>query len=120
MKKLISFLVVLSLILLVSCEKGESYNEHVFKDVTIIGTTSVSAIVKVDLNPTISKIHSKGVCWDVETDPTIFSNMVLDAENSSSYTVTMNGLEFNQIYYIRAYVITDFDTIYSDLLTFYR
>lgn len=66
-------------------------------------------------------ISSVGVCWSTSQNPTIQNNHVAYEGAVSSgtyYNVTMEGLQPQTTYYVRAYVTNSMETIYGEQLSF--
>lgn len=82
--------------------------------VVIPTSTSATATGTVDIvasNP----ITEHGHCWSVNAEPTISDSLSkLGAKtDSTEFKTTINNLTVNQVYYIRAYIITAKDTLYG-------
>jgi hypothetical protein len=87
-------------------------------------TDSVKDIAKttarsggVFINPNQATVKALGTCWSIVPNPTI-----LDAHTTTTASLTfysyLTGLSENTTYYIRAYGISDTDTVYGNQLSF--
>lgn len=65
-----------------------------------------------------SAITAKGVCWSVNTAPTLADNKTSDGTGSVSYNSNITGLSPLSLYYVRAYAINAVDTSYGNELSF--
>ena len=66
-------------------------------------------------------ISSVGVCWSTSQNPTIQNNHVAyegAVSSGTHYSVTMEGLQAQTTYYVRAYVTNSMGTIYGEQLSF--
>lgn len=59
-------------------------------------------------------VTSKGLCWDTIPNPNINSNCVYQTNVGNSYTRILDLLEGGEIYYVKAFAITDFGIAYSN------
>ena len=67
-----------------------------------------------NINDGGNTITEKGVCWNQTGTPTINDNKSFIDKIGGDYTVVMDNLFIGQKYYVRAYVITDFDISYGN------
>lgn len=64
-------------------------------------------------------IIERGICWDVETEPTTSEFKLVNNDVSESFESIMTNLTPSTNYYVRAYAITnDLGTYYGDEKTF--
>ena len=64
-------------------------------------------------------IIERGICWDVDTEPTTSEFKLVNSDVSESFESIMTNLTPSTNYYVRAYAITnDFGTYYGDEKTF--
>jgi hypothetical protein len=64
-------------------------------------------------------VLEKGICWATHPNPTVMNDF--HTENGSginSFTSEMTDLNFNTIYYVRAYAVTDSGTTYGEEMSF--
>jgi hypothetical protein len=89
-----------------------------------INTISVSEITKNaakvygSLSASSGNTATKGVCYDVNIDPTISNSLVYSNNGPGNYTVSLTGLSSNTNYYSRAFVTINGNTTYGKNLTF--
>lgn len=65
-----------------------------------------------------SPVSSKGICWSTIPNPTISGKHSTSGFGSGQFTNTLNGLEPNTRYYVRAYATNSSGTAYGQELTF--
>jgi hypothetical protein len=65
-----------------------------------------------------SNITIKGVCWSLNSNPTISESYTSDGSGSSSWVSSLTGLTANTLYYVRAYATNLSGTGYGDQLSF--
>ena len=75
-----------------------------------VGTVQMLASVPV--------IYDRGICWAVKTDagvpPTVEDFTLSYGSGSDDYDFTLQGLSSGTTYYVRAYILTDAGTAYSN------
>jgi hypothetical protein len=84
---------------------------------TVINTSSVICGGTVISNGT-SPVTSRGVCWSINPNPTIYDFMTMDGNGLGTFQSNITGLVANSIYYIRAYAINQTGTSYGEELSF--
>lgn len=62
----------------------------------------------------VLEITERGVCYDVNPNPTIMSNTVYGGVGKGSFVVNITGLEHSKTYYARAYATCLAGTIYGN------
>lgn len=65
-----------------------------------------------------ANITAKGVCWGINTSPSLSNNFTNDGTGSLSYNSTMNGLNPLTKYYVRAYATNSKGTTFGNELNF--
>lgn len=65
-----------------------------------------------------SQITAKGVCWDINPDPTTAKNVTVDGYGSGDYQSMIIGLTPGITYFVRAYATTNSGTVYGEDLSF--
>jgi uncharacterized protein (TIGR02145 family) len=81
----------------------------------IISVTQNSATVYGEVVPHSASLPviSRGVCWSTIPNPTIYDAKTNNGSGTGSFNTNITGLLSNIQYYVRAYVITNPDTVYS-------
>ncbi len=65
-----------------------------------------------------SPITSRGICWSLLPDPTIFDFKTEDGNGTGYFGSTLTSLDSSTVYYVRAYAINANDTVYGNELSF--
>lgn len=65
-----------------------------------------------------SCVVEKGVCWGTNPNPTLEDNAVEVGGGVGTFTASMTELIPDTIYYVRAYAVTTFDTIFGEQKSF--
>ena len=65
-----------------------------------------------------STITARGVCWSINTNPTITNSKTIDAGTTGSFTSNLTGLTSFTLYYIRSYATNSLGTTYGTQLSF--
>jgi uncharacterized protein (TIGR02145 family) len=126
MKKFISHLAIFSVVFaglflsfLISCKKEAS------KTIPTVTISSVTNITETSAesggNVTSdggSEVTARGVCWDVNSNPTTANNKTTDGTGSGSFSSSITGLTPGAGYNIRAYATNEVGTAYSSPTTF--
>jgi uncharacterized protein (TIGR02145 family) len=123
MKRFILFVAAISLMalsLLTSCKKDNDDKKlpvlttNEATDITHNSAIS-GGIINDDGGSTITK---RGVCWSKKINPTIKDNKSIDGAGAGQFTSLITGLDFNEVYYIRAYASNEFSTGYGMVYSF--
>ena len=64
------------------------------------------------------EVTERGICWSTDHNPTIAGNHGANGAGLGSFSVSMNGLEPNTMYYVRAYAINSHTTAYGNEVSF--
>lgn len=64
------------------------------------------------------RVTNRGVCWGINSAPTINNDTTKNGTGSGSYVSKIRGLQPNTLYYIRAYATHYYGTIYGNELQF--
>ncbi|MDA9111301.1 BspA family leucine-rich repeat surface protein [Flavicella sp.] len=96
-------------------------NEYTFSG-QIIEPTNIKAL-SADVSINISsdggsEITARGVCWSTSSNPTLADSMTEDGSGIGSFSSKMRGLTEKTTYYVRAYVINEAGTSYSEEVSF--
>jgi uncharacterized protein (TIGR02145 family) len=111
-----SFLSRLILVLLILIFSNSCKNEEVPTVTTteITGITDTSAISGGTITSEgTSIIHTKGVCWSTEEDPTIVNDTTDNGTGTLTFTSNITGLNVATMYYVRAYASNSVGTGYG-------
>jgi len=65
-----------------------------------------------------SNIIQKGICWSINSNPTIVDNITQNGTGTTSFTSTLSLLIPNTIYYMRAYATNSTGTGYGSIYSF--
>ena len=65
-----------------------------------------------------ANITTRGVCYSINTNPTIADNITNDGNGTGSFTSNLSGLTANTTYYLRAYATNSVGTAYGNELSF--
>lgn len=92
---------------------GFAQNSPSVKLKKIASVTAISAVC-VGQSEGVTNIQEEGVCWSINSNPTIDDDHTSDGANSGKFISRLYGLEENTTYYVRAYLKTNSKTFYSD------
>ncbi|MCK5136167.1 MAG: fibrobacter succinogenes major paralogous domain-containing protein [Bacteroidales bacterium] len=65
-----------------------------------------------------ASITQKGVCWGTSQNPTLSNFRTTDGTGSASFTSSLNGLNCNTVYFVRAYATNSEGVGYGQQLSF--
>ena len=68
--------------------------------------------------PEGSHVFLRGVCWGTEPGPDIDGDHTLEDTGIGSFSSTLEGLNPNTTYYVRAYVVSDHGLVYGNEVSF--
>ena len=63
-------------------------------------------------------VTARGVCWSTSSNPTVEDNYTTNGNIAGTFTSNLTSLLPNTIYYVRAYVMSDLDTVYGNEVEF--
>jgi uncharacterized protein (TIGR02145 family) len=63
-------------------------------------------------------VTSRGICWSLNSGPTISDAITDDGSGTGSFTSTLTGLDPGTTYHARAYAVNNIGTAYGNELTF--
>jgi hypothetical protein len=99
------------------CTKKDTIPELTTADATLI--TSTTAISGGSItNSGGGDLLAVGICWNTAQNPTIENSKATDPYGQGLYTLTMNGLTPNTVYYVRAFATTPVGTGYGNEVSF--
>ncbi len=117
--KLRVFIFFLSLFLIQSCRDEEVVIPPVLTttNVTAISYTIATSGGNVT-NTGGGSITSRGVCWDLSSNPTIEKSKTEDGTGSGAFTSNITGLSANTKYFVRAYAMNSSGIAYGEEVSF--
>jgi len=65
-----------------------------------------------------SQVTSRGIVWSTSANPDIGDNRTEDGTGTGSFTSTLEGLDCNTTYYVRAYATNSVGTAYGSQVSF--
>ena len=65
-----------------------------------------------------SPVTARGVCWSTEQNPTIEDDHTVDGSGTGTFSSSIEGLQYGQTYYVRAYATNSEGTSYGQELQF--
>ena len=81
--------------------------------------TATSAVVGgMVMLPEGSHVFLRGVCWSTDLDPDIDGSHTSDGMGIGSFNDTLEGLNMNTTYYVRAYAVSEYGLAYGNVMTF--
>lgn len=83
----------------------------------VLTTSSVSVSCGITTSGATS-VTECGVCWSTSHNPTITSSHLQNSSVNNSYSLTINGLNVNTTYYVRAYARNSYGVGYSEEQSF--
>jgi uncharacterized protein (TIGR02145 family) len=86
--------------------------------ITNAGITSVNAGLRIESRDP-SLVRSTGICWNIEPNPTVDDFRLFIETDTAGKTTIISDLVPKSVYFIRAFAVTEDDTIYSDQNVFY-
>ena len=86
-------------------------------DVTNISSNTVTTGGNISCEGS-SDIISRGICWSLNTIPTILNDTTVDGTGGGTFVRTINGLSFGTAYFLRAYATNSSGTSYGEEIGF--
>ena len=81
--------------------------------------TAESAVVGGTVTvPEGSHVFLRGVCWGTEPNPDIDGSHTTEETGIGSFSSTLDGLNPNTTYYVRAYAVSDYGLAYGNEVSF--
>ncbi len=65
-----------------------------------------------------SEIITRGICWDINKNPTLVNNSITKGAEIGGYTSEISNLENNTNYYVRAFATNSLGTSYGNEFSF--
>ncbi|MCE3294836.1 MAG: hypothetical protein K0R65_550 [Crocinitomicaceae bacterium] len=120
-----SFLSILALFLLIaSCKENDEIPNPNPQVLSLFageahGITCTSAIIDVTIaNPGGAELGNRGICWSTSPIPSIADSVQLWGMGEGSFSVLLDSLLSNTIYYARPFVVEDETTYYGNQMVF--
>ena len=95
------------------------------QEVPTINTTEISNITSnsvqsggMDIDSKEGNIIDKGICWSLDTDPTINDSKLSTGNGSDDFNITVEQLDGNTTYYLKSYATNETGTGYGNEQTF--
>ena len=63
-------------------------------------------------------VSARGVCWNTTGSATLSDNHTSDGTGTGNFTSVLTGLTMNTTYYVRAYLVSENDTVYGNEVMF--
>jgi hypothetical protein len=60
-----------------------------------------------------AEVIERGICWSINENPTVNDSHIAVGSGTGAFTASMNGLEANTTYHVRAYAINEAGTAYG-------
>lgn len=122
MKNIINKLLLLSLFssVFVACDKNDDNpNPPVISSIEITDMTYQNVTVNWNVSLDRSEaIIENGICWADNSNPTIENNKIMSSEKMGEQNLKIEDLDNNEEIFVRAYSTTEYETTYSDELSF--
>ena len=117
--KRVCLLMALVCMMMVSCKPETAKFTVVTKSIENIERTTAKVIGQVLVDDVVVEVSEKGICWNVEGNPTIVDFRTKEGSGVGAYTSTLTDLREKTKYYIRAYATNgDGVTIYGEEMSF--
>ena len=97
---------------------GGTVADEVIKTYIPCDITATTAVCGCEMVTQMISPIKIGVCWNIESNPTINNGFVLTNKWEEPFVCTITGLEPNTMYYIRAFALTENDCYYGEELRF--
>ena len=99
--------------------------DEIVVELAVVTTLSVSEITETSAvvgcevtSDGGAEVASRGVCWSIDSNPTIENDKTIDGEGVGSFQSVLSGLSQNTTYYVRAYATNSKGTAYGEEVTF--
>ncbi len=119
MKQLL-LLSILAVLAVYGCTESETSTPEVITG-SFISITPETVIIAGEVsNDGGKRVSARGVCWDTTPTPAILhSDFSIDGTGAGSFTSSIENLEENTTYFIRAYATNDIGTAYGEEISFH-
>ncbi|MBK3520031.1 fibrobacter succinogenes major paralogous domain-containing protein [Carboxylicivirga marina] len=118
MKSIKIIALFLGIFLIISCEKERLENSTIITTMVkgIEASKAISGGIIGDEGGL--PVLSRGVCWSVNTEPSLGDNYTIDGNEIGTYESVISNANAGKTYFVRAYYINERDTIYGDQVEF--
>ena len=106
-------------------DADDDTDEEVVVELAVVTTLSVTAITETSavaggevISDGGAEVASRGVCWSIDSNPTIENDKTIDGEGVGSFQSVLSDLSQNTTYYVRAYATNSKGTAYGEEVTF--
>ena len=106
-------------------DADDDTDEEVVVELAVVTTLSVSEITETSavaggevISDGGAEVTSRGVCWSIDSNPTIENDKTIDGEGVGSFQSVLSDLSQNTTYYVRAYATNSKGTAYGEEVTF--
>ena len=112
--------------LVLSCKKNNlTWTLKTIFDLAVVSTSQATSITQTQANSggTITSdggatIIDRGICWSVNSKPTILDNQVKSISGAWAFDCIISGLSDGTQYFVRAYIVNSKGTIYGNEISF--
>jgi len=103
----------------ISCKKDKKEAVPVLTTTEVTNITQVTAVCGGSIiSEGDATITARGVCWSINTTPSITDNKTSDGAGAGSFTSNISGLKAKTTYFVRSYATNSFGTGYGDAMSF--
>ena len=106
-------------------EDEEDEEDEIVVELAVVTTLSVSEITETSAvvgcevtSDGGAEVTSRGVCWSIDSNPTIENDKTIDGEGLGSFQSVLSDLSQNTTYYVRAYATNSEGTAYGEEVSF--
>ena len=103
----------------------EDEEDEIVVELAVVTTLSVSEITETSAvvgcevtSDGGAEVTSRGVCWSIDSNPTIENDKTIDGEGLGSFQSVLSDLSQNTTYYVRAYATNSEGTAYGEEVSF--
>lgn len=115
----LSYLIVVTIIILSSCKKEDKGNLPTIETLGITNITDSFAISGGNITDDGGMtVISRGVCWSTGIKPTIADNKTIDGAGAGNFSSSITELNGGTTYYVRAYATNSAGTGYGMAMSF--
>ncbi|MFZ4520615.1 MAG: fibrobacter succinogenes major paralogous domain-containing protein [Bacteroidales bacterium] len=115
----------ISILLIISCSKKSDDPSNPVNSTPVLTTDLVSMVKTTSavVTGTISsdggaEVTLRGACWSRSADPMASGFHTVEGTGTGTFYTTINGLDTNTLYYVRAYATNSKGTAYGNTISF--